>query len=88
MEVRGLTEAQARNLTNSLGADGTWPDVDLAVTEQANWSPRTLLDRIAQLAKAHATPGHALAGDAGTASKSSLALDAWISKQRPGRNLM
>ncbi len=77
-DTRTLSETDARALMASLRADGTWPDVDLTVTDAVKWSPTTHLDRIAQLAKVYLTAGHALEGNAEVASKSSLALDAWI----------
>lgn len=72
------TEKDARALMASLASDGTWPDIDYTVTEAVNWNPHAHLDRIALLAKAYATPGHALAGNTEVAAKSALALDAWI----------
>ncbi len=71
-------EADARASMAGLRADGTWPDVDLSITDQVNWTPRIQLSRIASLYKAYLTPGHALAGNAAVAAKASAALDAYI----------
>ncbi|MDB5106048.1 MAG: hypothetical protein JWP91_3737 [Fibrobacteres bacterium] len=76
--TRTPPETEARAALAGLKADGTWPDIDLAGTDQVNWAPRTHLDRIARLAKAYLTAGHALAGDAETAAKTALALDAYL----------
>jgi chondroitin AC lyase len=72
------SQAKAAASLSALRSDGTWPDVDLSLTEQVNWTPRIHLDRIASLAKAYATPGHVLAGDAALLGKLGAALDAYL----------
>lgn len=76
--VGAPSESSAKATLSALKPDGTWPDVDLSLTEQVNWTPRTHLDRLAGLAKAWTTPGHSLAGDAAAAAKIGAALDAYL----------
>ena len=76
--VGAPSDASAKATLSALKADGTWPDIDLSLTEQVNWTPRTHLDRLAALAKAWNTPGHSLAGDAAAAAKIGAALDAYL----------
>lgn len=70
--------AAANGWLSALGADGTWPDIDLSLKEQVNWTPRQHLSRLASLAKAWTAPGHALAGDAAAAAKIGAALNAYL----------
>lgn len=76
--VGAPSETSVKATLSALKSDGTWPDVDLSLTEQVNWTPRKHLDRLAGLAKAWTTPGHSLAGDAAAATKIGAALDAYV----------
>jgi chondroitin AC lyase len=85
-DTRTPTDAQVRANMTALRADGTWPDIDLSLTEQVNWTPRNHIDRMAQSARAYVAPGHALAGNAELAAKISLALDAYLKKDPKSTN--
>jgi chondroitin AC lyase len=79
-------ETDVRGFMADLSANGTWPDINLSVTDQVSWTPQNHIKRIASMGKAFITPGGGLTGDASLGAAISKAVDAWIAKDPKSTN--
>jgi chondroitin AC lyase len=79
-------EADVRTYIANLSANGTWPDINLSVTDQNSWTPQNHIRRIGSMGKAFVTPGSGLTGDASLGAAISKAVDAWIAKDPKSTN--
>ncbi|MEN6493311.1 MAG: polysaccharide lyase family 8 super-sandwich domain-containing protein [Thermoguttaceae bacterium] len=62
----------------SLGANGSWTDVNYADRSWATWSPTTHMSRLREMAKAYADPANSLHGNAALKDGILKAYDYWI----------
>jgi len=72
---------QSAKWIESLGADGTWPDIDYANQERAFWKTCMHLDRVRSLARALVDPQHSLHQHPELESAVFRALDFWLAKR-------
>ncbi|MBN2307540.1 MAG: polysaccharide lyase 8 family protein [Candidatus Hydrogenedentes bacterium] len=72
--------ASASDYVETLGEDGSWPDVDYANQARTAWTASHHLSRIRTMATAYCAPGSPANGDAALKAAILKALDFWFAK--------
>jgi len=78
--IRPVDTARTETLLTSMKTDGSWPDVDYADQNSANWRTVAHLSNLQLLARSLVVPGSPKYNDSAVASAAIKSLDYWLDK--------
>ncbi len=79
-------ETNATTYQASLGANGSWPDINYADQVQTNWTPIAHLDRLKNMVLAYTHPAGSYHGNAALQAKIVQALNYWYDRHPVSSN--